>query len=151
MRCFLFSLLILASPGAISWYQELGSEVSGVVAYDTTGRQPILVAFNRTENCQFASLWLDGSLRDQDLPDKSLLTKAVLKVDNRPGWPLSLDYTKTNYWLPGFWVLKQTIPLSIIRQLRKGHLLTISVGKDEYSWNLAGSSTAMRSAYNACK
>ena len=150
MRWFLFSILVLTSPTAISWYQEFGSEVSGVGAYDTTGHQPILIALNRLENCNSSSLWLDGSLRDQSLSDKSQNTKAILKVDNYRSWNLSLDYVETNNWLSGFWVLKQNIPLGIILQLRKGHLLTISVGKNEYSWSLAESSVAIWSAYNAC-
>ncbi len=150
MRCFLFSLLILASPGAIPWYQESGSEVSGVGAYDITGRQALLIAFNRKNACNSASLWLDGSLRDQGLSDKSQTTKAILKVDNYQSWVLPLEFIKTNNWLPGFWVLKQEISSEIIQQLRKGNLLTISVGKYGYSWSLTGSNTAIRSAYIAC-
>ncbi len=150
MRLLLFSMLLLSSPVAMPWYQEFGSETSGVVAYDTTGSQPVFIAFDRTKKCQHASLWLDGSLRDQGVSDDSQLTRAILKVDNNSDWALSLGYTKTNYWLPGFWVLKQEISSGIVQQIRKGHLLTISIGNDEYSWSLAGSSVAIWSAINAC-
>ncbi len=150
MRCFLFSMLILISPVAISWYQEFGNEVSGVGAYDTTGRQFILIAFNRNNDCNSVSLWLDGSLRDQSLSDNSQDTKSVLKVDNYQSWILPLEFVKTNNWLSGFWVLKQEISSDIIQQLRKGNLLTISVGKNRHSWSLAGSNAAIRSAYMAC-
>ncbi len=150
MRWFLFSLLILSSPDAMPWYQEFGSETSGVGAYDTTGRQFILVAFNRKNDCNSASLWLDGSLRDQNQSDKSQNTEAILKVDNYQSWNLPLESIKTNNWLPGFWVLKQDISSEIIQQLRKGNLLTISVGKNKLSWSLAGSNVAISNAYNAC-
>ncbi len=150
MRWLFFSMLILSSSGAMSWYQEFGSEISGVGTYDTTGKQPILIAFNRAENCHTASLLLDGSLRDQSLSENTENTKAILKVDNYSGWALSLDYVKTVNWLPGLWVLKQKIPSGIVQQLRNGSLLTISVGKYKHSWSLVGSSWAMRAAYNAC-
>lgn len=150
MRLFIFGMLILSSADAMPWYQEFGGEISGVGAYDTTERQYVLIAFNRTENCQSASLWLDGSLRDQNQSDNSQKTEVILKIDNYPDWILSLDYIKTNNWLSGLWVLKQMVPLDMVRQLRKGRLLTISAGKDEYSWSLAGSSAAIWSAYNAC-
>ena len=150
MRCFLFSILMLSSPGAIPWYSEFGNEISGVGAYDTTGHQYILIAFNRSENCNSASLWLDGSLRDESFSDKSQNTKAILKVDNYSDWNLLFDYIETDNWLTGFWVLKQEVPLGIVRQLRKGNLLTISIGVNKHSWSLVGSNAAMKSAYNAC-
>ena len=150
MRCFLFSILLLSSPVAIPWYPEFGNEISGVGAYDTTGQQNILIAFNRSEKCNSVSLWLDGSLRDQSFSDKSQNTKAILKVDNYPDWNLLFDYIETDNWLTGFWVLKQEVPLGIVRQLRKGNLLTISIGGNKHSWSLVGSNSAMKSAYNAC-
>ncbi len=143
-------MLVLTSPAAIAWYQEFGNETSGVGTYDTSGSQPILIAFNRAENCNSASLWLDGSLLDQSQSDKFQNIKGILKVDNYPNWDLSLDYIETNNWLPGLRVLKQDIPQGIVRQIRIGHLLTITVEGNEYSWSLAGSSAAIWFAYNAC-
>ena len=134
----------------MSWYQELGSEISGVVAYDTTGRHPVLIAFNRTKKCYSASIWLDGSLRDQSVSDRLQKTKVILKIDSYPGWDLSLALIETKYWLPGFWVLKQDISADILKQLREGDLLTVSFGSYKHSWSLAGSNSAIRSAYNAC-
>ena len=143
-------MLVLFSSSAMPWYPEFGNEISGVGAYDTTGQQYLLVAFNRSENCNSASLWLDGSLRDQSLLNKSQNTKAILNVDDYPDWKLSFEHIETKNWLPGIWALKQEIPTSLVRQLRVGRLLTISIGESKHSWSLTGSSVAMKSAYNAC-
>ena len=150
MRWILFSILFLASPTAIPWYQEFGSQTSGVGAYDTSGRQPILIAFDRTRNCTSASLWLDGSLRDQSQSEKVQNINGILKIDNFRSWAISFDYIETNYWLPGLWVLKQNIPPGIVRELVIGHLLSITIGENNYTWSLVGSRAAILSAYDAC-
>ena len=129
MRCLLFGMLIFISPGTLAWYQEYGSDITGTGTYDTTGQQPVLIAFNRTNNCHSASLWFDDSLYGHDHPDKSQNINGILKVDNLRDWTLSLNIIETSNWLPGVWVLRQRISSGMIKQLRHGNVLAVSVGK----------------------
>ena len=150
MRGLLFGMLILMSPTISAWYQEYGSEISGTGAYDTTERQPLLIAFNQKNKCQSASLWLDRFLYAHELSDSPQKTGGTFKIDNFKSWTLSLDVFETDNWLPGVFVLRQEIASGMIKQLRHGNILTISVGKHSYVWELAGSNLAIKSAYIAC-
>ena len=150
IRWTLFGILALVSQNSYPWYPEYGSEISGVGSYDTTERQFILIAFNRIDNCESASLWLDGSLYNYPLSGKLNRTLVKLKVDRNQNRTLPFDFLESEYWLPRPWVLRQNISADLLKQLRFGNMLTVSIGKHKYIWSLAGSNLAIKSAYKAC-
>ena len=150
IRWALFGILVLVSQNSYPWYPEYGSEISGTGSYDTTERQFILIAFNRIDNCESASLWFDGSLYNQTQSDTFNKTLIKLKVDKYQRWTHSFDILESEYWLPRLWVLKQKISADLIKQLRSGNMFTVSIGKHKYIWSLAGSDLAIKSAYKAC-
>ena len=150
MRWVLFGILVLVSQSSHSWYPEYGIKISGVGSYDTTARQPILIAFSQSDNCESASIWLDGSLYNHT--QSGNLNRAIveLKVDGFQSLTLSFDISESEHWLPRPWVLRQNIPADLLRQVRLGNTLTISIDKHKYIWNLSGSNLAIKSAYKAC-
>jgi hypothetical protein len=150
IRWALFGILVLVSQNSYPWYPEYGSEISGVGSYDTTERQYILIAFNRIDNCESASLWLDGSLYNNSQSGNFNRTIVKLKVDRYQSWALSFDILEIEYWLPRPWVLRQKISTDLLKQLRSGNMLTVSIGKHKYIWSLSGSNLAIKSAYKAC-
>ena len=150
IRWALIGILVLVSQNSYSWYPEYGSEISGVGSYDTIERQFILIAFNRIDNCESASLWLDGSLYNHSQSGNFNRTIVKSKVGRYQSWTLSFDILESEYWLPRPWVLRQKIPADLLKQLRYGNMLTVSIGKHKYIWSLAGSNLAIKSAYKAC-
>ena len=150
IRCSLFAILVLVSQNSYSWYPEYGSEISGVGSYDTTERHFILIAFNRINHCESASLMLDGSLYNYSQPGNFNSTIVKLMVDRYQSWTLSFDILESEYWLPRPRVLRQKISADLLKQLRYGNMLTVSIGKHKYIWSLAGSNWAIKSAYKAC-
>ena len=150
MRCVIFSILALVSQNALCWYPEYSSEISGVGSYDTTGNQFILIGFNRVDNCGSASLWLDRSLPNHSQSDEANRIMLRLVVDSFQSWTLPFEILESEYWMPRPWALKQNIPAGLLKQLGTGRKLTISSDQRSYTWNLAGSSLAMKSAYKFC-
>ena len=150
IRWALFGILVLVSQNSYSWYPEYGSEISGVGLYDTTERQFILIAFNRIDNCESVSLWLDGSLHNYPLSGNLNRTSVKLKVDRNQSRTLPFDFLESEYWLPRPWVLRQNISGNLLKQLRYGNMLTVSIGKHQYIWSLVGSNLAIKSAYKGC-
>lgn len=150
MRWAIFGILVFVSQGALGWYPEYGKEISGVGSYDTTGRQFLLIAFNRVDNCGSASLWLDRSPHSQNQSTESNRITVILAVDSFQSWTLPFEILESEHWLPRPWALKQNIPAGLLRQLGTGRMLTITENQRKYAWNLAGSSLALQSAYKAC-
>ena len=150
MRRTIFFILLLISQNALCWYPEYGSKISGTGSYDTTGDHFILIAFNRVDDCGSASLWLDRSLYDHSQSDNSNRFMVKLAVDSFQSWTLQFDILESDYWLPRPFTLYQKIPADLLKQLGTGKKLIVSGNQRKYTWNLAGSSQAMRSAYKAC-
>lgn len=150
MRWAIFSIFVFVFQNAQCWYPEYGNEFSGVGSYDTTGRQFILLAFNRVDNCGSASLWLDRSLQNHGQSNESNRIMVRLAVDSFQSWALPFEVLESEYWLPRPWALTQKIPAGLLKQLGTGRMLTVSSSQREYAWNLAGSSLAIKSAYKAC-
>lgn len=150
MRLAIFSIIVFVSQNALCWYPEYSSEISGVGSYNTTGHQFMLIAFNRVDNCGSASLWLDRSLYNHSQSDESNRIMVRLAVDSFQSWTLPFEILESEYWLPRPWALIQNIPVGLLKQLGTGRMLTITGNQRKYTWNLTGSSLAMKSAYKAC-
>ena len=150
MRWTIFSILVIVSQNVAGWYPEHGAEISGVGSYDTTDRQFMLIAFNRVDNCGTVSLWLDRSLFNHSESAESNIILVKLAVDNFQSWMLQFDIKESKHWLPHSRVLNQKIPTGLLKQLGTGKMLTVSDNQRKYTWDLSGSSLAMKSAYQAC-
>ena len=150
MRWVLLGILILISPGIFAWYQEYGNDISGSGAFDTSGRQPVLIVFKRADNCSVADIWLDASLHERNISDNSAKPTSRLQVDGYSGWLLSLENFETNYWLPGTLALRQSIPTHMLRQFRFGKELSIYIEENRFTWSLKGSNLAIATALNNC-
>ncbi|MFT5506364.1 MAG: hypothetical protein ACI8XC_004091 [Gammaproteobacteria bacterium] len=144
------SLFILIPTSAFAWFQESGNGVSAVVTYDTTDQQALMISYHRLENCGFAGLWLDQTLYDSNYSDASRNLAAIVRIDNYDSWPISFEIQKSELWLPNGIALRQNITSELVSQIRKGKELKIFIGPRKLSWNLKGSSRAIKLAYNGC-
>ncbi|MBT7043840.1 MAG: hypothetical protein HN977_00460 [Gammaproteobacteria bacterium] len=142
--------LVFFFPAAHAWSPEFGQQFSGTGDFDTTGKNFLLIAFNRDDNCHSASMLLDGAIGNHEPLGVNDRVRIKLSVDSNRSWTTLFDLIEFEHWIPHSEALQQQLSPEALHQLGKGKMLSLLIGGKRFKWDLTGSNQAIKSAYFAC-